>query len=123
MRTTLLYGAAAGTQNSVNYLEFPANTRINGFQVFLSSDMDADGEQVQWEISTVPYLQLNQNEARGILAIFGLNANLTTSGSMISSLSQFIPANIVLKAQERIYLNAFLTGTTASTVAVIVHHS
>nr|CRY96533.1 hypothetical protein [uncultured prokaryote] len=120
MKYLNLYATAAASLNNAANIEL-FGKRIRGFQISIVSDLNADGEAANWEISTVPYAQIETNDAVGPLAV--LRQFLTESaatGSNRGDLNVFIPIDYVWTSGSRLYLNAVLTGTTSSSCNVIV---
>lgn len=122
MKTTLLYAAVTASQNAANSIELANRTRVHGLQISMFADLDADLEDVTFEISTVPYAQSNQNDSRGILFIGSIGMNLTTQGAVINRLVGFFPVDYTMQAGERLYINAAASGTTLASIACLVHH-
>lgn len=115
------YAAFTGTANNQANIPVPRRCRLRGISFFLTADLDADLESFFAELSLLPVFQTTTNNTRNCLFSVGLQANLTTSGAIVSAVSGFQPMDIQLDPLQILYLNGVMNGTTAGSFGGQLH--
>lgn len=116
-----MYGTSAATANNVASVQVPRRGTLRGISWSIWADLDADLEQVLWELSLVPVIQALTNNTRNAIWTGALSCNFTTSGSQLSSANGFVPHLLALDPLQILYLNVSMTGTASASVNLILH--
>lgn len=114
----LYASAAATTDNAANVEIF--GKRIKGLQVSIATDFDADSESANWEVSTVPYNQINVNDAVGPIAVLRNFLTQSAAGANRADTNLFIPVDVPWTSGTRLHLNCILGGTGSSSCNVLI---
>lgn len=106
---------AGGTQNAMQQIDIQFDGTITGCNMLLEVDLDADQEFAHGEVSFLSTNTIYSNDARGIIAEMGVQANLTTSG-MAAGYNHYVgPLSIPVSAGERIFVHAISTSGVSGT--------
>jgi len=114
-----IYAAVAASTNNAANVEVASAGRIKGVTLTGWADLNAAGEAMTVEISTVPYAQVATNDAQGPLATFTLTAG-AAAPSLKSMQPVFFPLDVPVPNGQRIYANFVLTGTNIGVVNAAV---
>lgn len=120
-QTRQLYASIGATTAGTIYVELPTNARLRGISWTLIPISVADGDYLYAEISTVSTSQVATNDAYGILAVLGGSVDITTSGAAQLGQSGFCPVDCVLRAGDRIYVNATENGNATWSLRALLH--
>lgn len=101
-----IYSNVSASTDAAAYVEIARPSHILGVQYRIFGDCDADGEEAHCEVSLVPYSQKTVNDAHGPILQLGVFAVGPTDVGVYNAVDQgFVPLNLKVVAQQRIYHN------------------
>jgi len=111
-----------GTQDALSSVDIPQDGTITGIDWSLTCDLDADGEEIQAEISFIATNQISTNDVRGRLSAIGIRIAFLTSGGSAGTVNKFVgPMEIIVSGGERIYIHAVSTAGVTGNIMCNVH--
>jgi len=114
---------SGGTENAVAQIDVPQDGVLRALDWDMNTNMDADGEVINIELSFIATNQLNQNDVRGRISSISAHATvLTAVGLYIFSVQKFVgPFELMLAGGERIYLNSVSTSGVTGDIRCNFH--
>lgn len=111
-----------GTENAVAQLDIQFDGVITAIFGSLRATLNADAEQVQWEVSFISTNTIGANDTRGSLFMMKGENSMTTSGQADHGQNAGIGGlSIVVNAGERLWLHASSSASTPSVIDVYVY--
>lgn len=123
MQTRYLYAAVTATGQV--YFDMPSNSTIKGVQFAAMASSIASGDYIELELSQASTNQTAVNDALSVIAIatFACTGSGTPASTGAGNLSAYMPADVPIKAGERVYLNYTESGSTSWRVRCLVYYT
>jgi len=116
--------SADGTdQSGLAYVDIPNDALLMAIALCARPSPTADGDEWQWEISSVPTMQRSSNGARGVLLVATSRYELATNGATTPQVNFTIsfPDGLLLPDGTRVYLHQYGTNTKAAHKSVVLY--
>lgn len=113
---------SGGTQDAIASIDIPQDGAVTGIDWAMNCDLDADGEEVQAEVSFIATNQISANDVRGRISSIATRAAFVTSGFAIGSVNKFVgPMDLPVAGGERLHLHAVSTAGVTGTLHCNIH--
>ena len=121
-----LFADITGTGSPVDgiaQITIDRDCEVVAISVDAHSDLSADGDNYQCEISKMPAYQMATNGAVGIMVAIKNIIDFTTSGAAYGGINMVFhfPVPQIMYAGEKLYLNAEVTNTRHVFFGAIIH--
>jgi len=118
-----MYGAVTGgNQDAIASVDIPQDGVITGIDWDVRGDLDADGEEMECELSFIATNQITSNDVRGRISSASMEMSITTSGIGVFSIQKFVgPIDLPVAGGERLYIHVVSTAGVTGAVRVNIH--
>lgn len=125
MPTTVIHmfgQGTGGTENSVASVDIPFDGSISSIEWALAADTDADGDEIDVELSFISTRQTTTNDARGIISNNLSRFVLVTSGaSQVNVNRQQFFEDLRVAGGERLHMHINADAGVTSNVVCNIH--
>ena len=117
MQSRYLYASVTATGQL--FFDMPSNSTIKGCQFAFNNPVAAAGDLLEVEVSLASTNQTAVTDALNVVAIASVGVSSTAGATTCNSV--YMPADMPVKAGERVYVNYTETGTSTWKLRVLVY--
>lgn len=122
MMQMIIATTTGGTESALAAVDVPQDGNIIGLDWSVRSDLDADGEFTDLQLSFGSQ-RTAVNDSRQVISSAAMQAYLLTSGYGVATINKFVgPLKISVSAGERLYIHANSTAGVVTIATVIIYY-